>query len=380
MQYTLNSWILQELSGVVGLVKKRFLSLIMPSFLISPATMLDFLKLLILTAIPTTQNQKSLAIEVLILRQQLAVLNRDKPRPKLRNGDRLFLMTASKILSRWREFLVIVKPETVVGWHRKGFKLFWRLKSRRKTGRPKIPVELRELIKRISSENPTWGSPRIEGELSKLGYSVRKSTIEKYMVKVPKPPSQNWPTFLRNHARDIVACDFFTVPTIWFTTLHVLIFIEHARRKIVHFNISRLPCSEWVALQLTNAFPYDAAPRFLIHDRDPRFQGRFKRRVTVMNIAQVVTARKSPKMNAICERVIGSLRRECLNHVIILDERHLHSILKEYIEGYYHTDRTHQGLDNDCPEPRAVDPPENGKVISIPVLGGLHHRYRRKAA
>lgn len=310
----------------------------------------------------------------------MAVLDREKPRPKLRNSDRLFWMFASKLLSRWRDLLVLIKPETVIGWHRTGFKLFWRFKCRRRGGRPKIPIEVRELIRRISSENLTWGSPRIEGELSKLGHAVRKSTIEKYMVRTPKPPSQNWPTFLSNHAKEIVACDFFTVPTIWFSALHVLIFIEHARRKIVHFNISRSPCSKWAARQLTAAFPYDTAPRFLIHDRDTRFQGRFKRRAAVMNIERVVTARKSHKMNAICERVIGTLRRECLNHFIILGERHLHRILKEYIEEYYHTDRTHQGLDNDCPVPRAVDPPENGKVISIPVLGGLHHRYRRKAA
>ena len=185
-------------------------------------------------------------------------------------------MIASKIFSRWRDILLIIKPETLIGWHRKGFKLFWRMKSRRRVGRPKISLEVRELIKRISSENPTWGSPRIEGELSKLGYSVRKSTIEKYMVRTPKPPSQNWPTFLRNHAIEIVACDFFSVPTVWFKTLHVLVFIEHARRKIAHFNISGAPCSEWAARQLTNAFPYDTAPRFLIHDRDPRFQGKFE--------------------------------------------------------------------------------------------------------
>jgi putative transposase len=263
--------------------------------------MFDFLKLFILTAIPTTKNQKSMAIEILVLMQQLTVLNREKPRPKLKNSDRMFLIFASKILSRWRDVLVIVKPETLIGWHRKGFKLFWRLKSRRRTGRPKILREVRDLIQRMSSENPTWGSPHIEGELFKLGYTVRKSTIEKYMVRTPKPPSQNWPTFLRNHARDIVACDFFTVPTIWFTTLHVLIFIEHARRRIVHFNISRSPCSEWTARQLTNAFPYNTAPRFLIHDRDPRFQGKFKRRASVMNIEEIVTARAAPLMNSICE-------------------------------------------------------------------------------
>lgn len=340
-------------------------------------TMLDLLKLLLLMAIPTTQNQKSLSIEVLVLRQQLAV---QKPTPSLKKGDRLFWLLASKLWSRWKETLVILKPETVIGWHHKGFKLFWRIKSKRAAGRPKIPLEVRELIRRMSLENPTWGSPRIEGELWKLGYSVRKSTIEKYMVRKPKPPSQNWRTFLRNHAREIVACDFFVVPTISFATLHVLIFVEHARRKIIHFNISRSPCSNWAARQLTNAFPYDFAPRFLIHDRDPIFLGKFKRRAGLMNIEEIVTARKAPMMNAICERMIGTLRRDCLDHFVIFGERHLHRILTEYIEGYYHTDRTHQSLDNDCPEPRAIDPPENGPVISIPILGGLHHRYRRKAA
>ena len=203
--------------------------------------MLNFLKLLILTAVPTTRNQKTLALEILALRQQLAVLNRKMPRPKLKLHDRLFWIFASRISSRWRDALVIVKPETVIGWHRRGFKLFWRIKSRRKPDRPKTSRDVRDLIRRMSKENPTWGSPRIAGELAKLGYTVRKSTVEKYMVRVPKPPSQTWRTFLRNHAREIVACDFFTVPTISFATLHVLIFIEHARRKIVHFNISRAP-------------------------------------------------------------------------------------------------------------------------------------------
>lgn len=343
--------------------------------------MLDFLKLLILAAIPTKQNQKSLAIEVLVLRQQLAVLQRQKPKPKLKNIDRLFWVALSKIWPRWKNALIILKPETVVGWHQKGFKLFWKIKCRRgKRGRPKIPIEVRRLIRKISTENPTWGSPRLEGELSKLGYTVRKSTIEKYMVRMSKPPSQTWRTFLKNHAKDIVACDFFTVPTVTFSTLYVLIFIEHARRKIVHFNISTSPCSKWSALQLTNAFPYDSAPRFLIHDRDPKFQGAFQNRASAMNIKKIVTARKAPMMNAICERVIGTLRRECLNHCIILNERHLHRLLTEFIDGYYHTNRTHQGLNNDCPEPRAIESPENGPVLSTPILGGLHHRYTRKAA
>jgi putative transposase len=350
-------------------------------FLICRATMIDFLKLLILTAVPTTQNQKALSVEILALRQQLALLKLKKPRPPLKNLDRLFWIAVSKLRHNWRNMLVIVKPETVIGWHQKGFRLFWKIKCRNgKRGRPKISIEVRNLIRKISTENPTWGSPRIEGELSKLGYTVRKSTVEKYMVKKPKPLSPTWRTFLKNHAKDIVACDFFTVPTITFSTLYVFFFIEHTRRKIVHFNISTSPFSEWAANQLTHAFPYDAAPKYLICDRDPKFQGAFRKRAKVMNISQILTAPKSPKMNAVCERVIGTLRRECLNHCIILNEKHLHRILTEYINEYYNKTRTHQSLSNDCPEPRAIDPPENGTVISTPILGGLHHRYTRKAA
>jgi putative transposase len=342
--------------------------------------MFEFLKLLILTCIPTKQSQKNLSIEILVLRQQLAVLKQEKPRPKLKNGDRLFWVALSRMWPHWKNSLIIVKPETVIGWHRKGFKLFWRIKSQRGRGRPKISKEIRDLIKQISLENPIWGSPHIEGELLKLGYTVRKSTIEKYMVKSLKPPSQNWQTFLRNHAKDIVACDFFTVPTITFRSLHVLLFISHARRKIVHFSVSsECPSSHWAAQQLTNAFPYDSAPKFIIHDRDPKFQGTFQSRCKAMNIRRIVTARKAPLMNSKCERMIGSIRRECLNHCVILNEKHLHRILKEYFD-YYHKNRTHQSLDNDCPETRAVDPPENGPVQSTLVLGGLHHRYFRKVA
>jgi transposase InsO family protein len=341
--------------------------------------MRDFLKLIILISIPTKQNLKVLAIEVLVLRQQLAVLQREKTKPRLKKLDRLFWVCVSKVWSNWKNALILIKPETVIGWHQKGFRLFWKIKCRNgKRGRPKIPVEVRNLIRKISTENPTWGSPRIEGELSKLGYTVRKSTVERYMVKKPKPLSPTWRTFLKNHAKDIVACDFFTVPTITFSTLHVLLFIEHARRKIVHFNISESPFSAWAAQQLTNAFPYDSAPRFLIHDRDTKFLGTFQHRAKVMNIKQILTARKAPKMNAYAERFVLSIKNECLNRMIPIGETHLRCAIKEFVD-HYHQERNHQGLGNELITPHIAEFDPNGTVKTRERLGGLLNFYYQEA-
>jgi putative transposase len=238
---------------------------------------------------------------------------------------------------------------------------------------------MRNLIRRMSQENSTWGAPRIVSELALLGHDVAKATVAKYMVRTRKPPSQTWRTFLDNHVCDIAACDFFTVPTVTFRVLYVFIVLRHDRRQVVHFNVTTNPHAEWTAQQIINAFPYEEAPRFLIRDRDDIYGDYFTKRVEGMGIEEVPIAARSPWQNPYCERVIGSIRRECLNHVIVLAEGHLKRILASYFE-YYHGSRPHLSLDRNSPIPRRVEPPSEGEVVVIPQVGGLHHRYTRSAA
>ncbi len=275
-----------------------------------------------------TLTRATVAFENLALRQQVAVLNRSAKRPKLRPRDRVFWVVLSRLWSNWRSALAIVQPETVVRWHRQGFRLYWRWKSRPgKNGRPPIEREIRDLIRRMSRENPTWGAPRIVSELALLGHDVAKATVAKYMVRTRKPPSQTWRTFLDNHVGDIAACDFFTIPTVTFRVLYVFIVMRHDRRELVHFNITTNPHAEWAAQQIVQAFPYEGAPRFLIRDRDGIYGDYFVNRVKGMGIEEVPTAPHSPWQNPYCERVVGSIRRGCLDHVIVLGQRHLHRIL-----------------------------------------------------
>jgi putative transposase len=289
-------------------------------------------------------GRAAVAFENLALRQQVAVLNQSGRRPKLRPRDRVFWVLLSRVWSNWRSALAIVQPETVVKWHRKGWRLYWRCKSkRRKPGRPPIELEIRDLIRRLSRENPTWGAPRILSELMQLGHDVAEETVAKYMVRPKKPPSQTWRTFLANHVTDIAACDFFTVPTVTFRVLYVFIVMRHDRREIVHFNITTNPHAEWAAQQIVQAFPYEEAPRFFIRDRDGIYGDYFR------------------------------------DHMIVINERHLHRILTEYLD-YYHNARCHLSLDRNSPNPREVEPPSQGEVVSIRYLGGLHHRYTRRAA
>ncbi|MCP4607429.1 MAG: transposase [Planctomycetes bacterium] len=323
---------------------------------------------------------RKMAFENIALRQQLSVFHQKKQRPILSNFDRLFWIVLSKLSLAWKDTLIIVEPETVIKWHRKGFKLFWRWKSRhRKPGRPKIDKELRQLIRQMAAENKTWGAPQIHGQLLKLGYDICQTTVENYMPKRRKPPSQNWRTFLTNHAKDIVACDFFVVPTVSFHLLFVFIVLSHDRRRIVHFNVTSSRSAIWTGQQIINAFPYGRVTRFILRDRDSIYGREFKRRVKNIGIEEVITAYKSPWQNPYAERVIGSIRRDCLNHCIVLGERHLHRLVSEYVD-YYNKSRTHLGLNKDCPITRDIDPPENGPIKSKPVLGGLHHRYYREAA
>jgi putative transposase len=323
-------------------------------------------------------SRATLTAENLALRQQLAVYQRRVKRPQLRGRDRFFWVVMSRLWKNWREVLIIVKPKTVVKWHKQGFQLYWRWKSgMRRVGRPRIDQEIRELIRRMSRENPLWGVPRIQAELHLLGFDVAESTVAKYQLKSTKPPSQTWKTFLNTHAKQIAAVDFFIVPTVTFRNLYCFIILLHDRRNVVHFNVTEHPTAEWTAQQIIEAFPDDEAPKYLLRDRDGIYGEYFRSRVAGMRIEEVITATRSPFQNPYVERVIGSIRRECLDHLIIINETHLRRILQEYFN-YYHNSRPHQSLERNSPVPREIEPP-TGKVVSIPQVGGLHHLYRRAA-
>ena len=324
------------------------------------------------------RSRAALATENLALRQQLAVQQQTIVRPKLRRRDRLFWVILSKLWQNWQSVLLIVQPETVIGWHRAGFRLFWRYKSRG-AGRPKVEREIRDLIRRMSRENPTWGAPRIQAELELLGHTLAESSVAKYMVRPRKPPSQTWKTFLKNHMAQIAAVDFFTVPTATFRVLYCFVVLSLDRRRVLHFNVTDSPTAVWTGQQIVEAFPYDAAPVYLMRDRDGIYGDEFRRRIKSLGIEEVVSAPRSPWQNPYVERIIGSIRRECLDHIIVLNEAHLKRVLTSYFE-YYHNSRTHTALDQNAPNPRQVEPPEQGKVIAVPQVGGLHHRYIRCAA
>src|SRR5262245_12969890 len=325
-------------------------------------------------------RHRDLALENLALRQQLAIFKRRHPRPSPRPTDRLFWVLLSKIWTGWREALTIVKPETVIAWHRQTFRCYWRWLSRRKSiGRPTVSAEVRTLIKQMTQANPLCGAPRIHGELLKLGIDISERSVSRLMPKARNPPSQTWRTFLDNHFRELVSIDFLTVPTATFRVLYVLVVLAHDRRRVVHFNVTEHPTAVWTAQQIIEAFPEDTAPRFLLRDRDQIYGEEFRRRVAGMRIEEVMTAPHSPWQSPYVERLIGSIRRECLDHVIVLGENHLRRILRSYI-AYYHRSRTHLALCKDAPEPRAKQPPDLGAVIEIAEVGGLHHRYERRAA
>ena len=294
--------------------------------------------------------------------------------------DRLFWVALSRVWDGWRSALAIVKPETVISWHRQGFRLFWTWKVRHgKPGRPSVSKEIRELIRTMSRENPLWGAPRIHGELLKLGIDIGETSVSRYMVRRRRPPSQTWRTFLDNHVKSLVSVDFFTVPTIRFQILYVFLVLAHDRRRILHFAVTAHPTAEWTAQQVREAFPWDSAPRHLLWDRDRIFGPEFVEQVKAMGIKQVLSTPRSPWQRAYVERLIGTLRRECLDHVIAFGERSLHRHLQNFTI-YYHRARTHLGLQKDTPESRPIQPPSPGRIIAIPEVGGLHHRYERCAA
>jgi putative transposase len=342
--------------------------------------MITLLKWVGNTLLSIFKPRQQLILENLALRQQLAVLNRSSKRPQLTSSDRMFWVLLSKFWNHWAEALHIVQPETVLRWHRQGFRLYWRWKSRgQKHGRPFIDPAIKELIRNMSQANPLWGAPRIHGELLKLDIHISQATVSKYMVRNQGPPSQVWRTFLNNHVLDLASIDFFTVPTATFRVLYVFLVLSHERRSVLHFAVTAHPTAEWTAQQIVEFFPYDRAPRYLMRDRDRIYGREFQQRVARMGIEQVCTAPRSPWQNPYVERLIGSVRRECLDHLIILNESHLHRILRSYLT-YYHGSRTHRSLNKDAPEGREKESREMGKIKVVPLVGGLHHRYSRRAA
>ena len=325
------------------------------------------------------RTHAAMQAEILALRHQLIVLQRTQnKRLVLYRADRWFWAWLSQLWHGWHSALIIVNPETVLNWHRRGFRWYWTWKVRHgRTGRPPVSKDTRSLIRTMSRDNPIWGAPRIHSELLKLGIDVSQASVAKYMVRHRKPPSQTWTTFLANHVSQLVSVDFFTVHTIWFDVLFVFIVLAHDRRRIVHFNVTAHPTAEWTAQQIVQAFPFDSAPQYLLRDRDRIYGYEFTKQLEVMNITEVLGAPRSPWQRAYVERVIGSIRRECLDHVIVFNETSLRRTLRSYLR-YYHRSRLHLSLDRDSPDSRSVQ--TVGTVIAIPEVGGLHYRYERRAA
>jgi putative transposase len=324
--------------------------------------------------------RRDLALENLALRQQLAILKRSQTRFKIKQSDRLLWIWLSRTWSGWRSALIIVKPATVVGWHRRGFKFYWTKLSRCGVGgRPRVSLEVRTLIRQMATANPLWGAPRIHGELLKLGINVSERSVSRLMPRRRQPPSQTWRTFIANHLDEIASVDLFTVPTVTFRVLFCLVVLRHDRRRVLHFNVTEHPTSHWAAQQLVEAFPDEVSVRYLLRDRDRVFGDYFQQRVRGLGLKEVLSAPRSPWQNGYVERLIGSIRRECLDHVIVVNEQHLRRILHRYFE-YYHRTRTHLSVDKDTPDTRPVQMPAMGTVIQIAEVGGLHHRYERRAA
>jgi putative transposase len=324
-------------------------------------------------------GHRAVALENLALRQQLALFKRTVRRPQLRHRDRLFWMLLANAWQDWRTALIVVHPDTVVRWHRQWFRRQWRRRSARdRSGRPSTTATIRTLVTKIAAANPLWGAPRIHGELGKLGIAVSERTVSRLVRRPRRPPSQTWRTFLTNHVPALGSMDFFTVPTVTGRILFVFVVLHH-RRRIVHFNVTEHPTAAWTAPQVVEAFPDDTAPRWLLRDRDAIYGEAFGRRVAGMGIGQVLSAPSSPWQNPYAERLIGSIRRDCVNHVVVLGEQHVRRVLAGYF-AYYHDSPTHLSLAKDAPTPRRVQGVTEGNVIVIREVGGLHHRYERRAA
>jgi Integrase core domain. len=337
--------------------------------------MIGLLCLFLAFVVAPFKSKSRLEAENAALRHQLIVLRRKvQGRARLTNSDRWFFIQLYRWFPSILQVVKVVQPETLVRWHRAGFRRYWCWKSRPVGGRPQINAELCALIRRMSIENPLWGAPRIHGELLKLGFEVAQSTVAKYIVKRRGPPSQGWRTFLRNHVPEVAAMDLFVVPTVGFDLLYAFIIIRLDRRGLVWINVTTNPTAEWIARQLTEAFPWHEAPRYLIRDRDRIYGEVARQRIRAMGIRDKPIAPASPWQNGFAERLIGSIRRECVDHIVVLGEAHLRRILKTYA-GYYNKIRTHRSLDKDAPAFRPVQ--RVGNIASHAILGGLHHHYVR---
>jgi transposase InsO family protein len=342
--------------------------------------MLRSLKLLYILALQSCCSRRDLLLENLALRQQLVVLRQKHPQPRFAAPDKLFWVILRRIWSGWKRALILVQPETIVRWHKAGFRLYWTWLSwhRNRAGRKCVSKELRELIFRMVAENPTWGAPRIHGELKMLGFDISERTVLRWMRNAPRSPepAKRWAAFLSNHRETIAAMDFFTVPTLTFGVLYCFFVIAHDRRRILHCNVTKHPTSAWVIQQLREAFPYDSAPRYLIFDRGTQFDSEVIDTMKDFGIQPKRTSFRSPWQNGVAERWVGNCRRDLLDHVIVLNEQHLKRLMNEYIR-YYHEDRSHLALAKGTPAGRTVEgnPGASSKVISMPRLGGLHHRY-----
>ena len=324
------------------------------------------------------RSRRATSLEILALRQQVAVLKRKRPRPVLTRMDRFFWTALRQFWPQWSDVLAIVKPETVVGWHRAGFRLYWRWRSRPRGGRPKISEEFRTLIRTMAAENSDWGAPRIHGELRKLGLEVSERTVARYLRRLRRrsDPAKRWLAFLANHREAIVAMDFFTVPTLTFKLLYCFFVMEHGRRRVLHVHITSHPTSDWVVQQLREVFSGADPYRYVLLDHDSKFNGEVIAFLEATGLKPKRTSVQAPWQNGIAERWVGSCRREILDHVIAIHEKHLRRLVRDYVN-YHHTDRTHDSLDKDTPNGRGVEsrPAPVATICSESRLGGLHHRY-----
>ena len=337
--------------------------------------MIAFLRLVLHVVVSPFRTKVRLEAEIVVLRHQLNVLRRRGPsKPRLSVADRLLFVWLCRLFPSVLNAVWIVQPETVIRWHRTGFRLYWHWKSRFRGGRPKVPVEIRGLIREMSLANRLWGAPRIHGELVKLGIEVAQSTVAKYMARNGRGRPQTWKTFLRNHAAGVGAMDFLIVPTVGFRLLFVLVILRHERRRLISLSVTDHPTAEWIARQITDAFPWDEAPDYMVRDRDRCYGHAVTTRLAAMGIRDHPIAPRSPWQNGHAERLIGSIRRECLDHVVVFGEPHLRRILAAYAV-YYNELRTHLSLAKDSPCYRSVQ--RLGQLAAQPILGGLHHQYCR---
>lgn len=360
------------------------------------------------------RSKVELLAENALSREQLAILQRQVNHPPLTRRDRFWLLALASRVTHWTQALVIIQPDTLLRWHRAGLRLFWKHKSKPKPPQPKIPAETIALIQRMERENRLWGAERIQGELLKLEIHVAKSTIQRYLlgVRPPREPSPNWSTFLKNHSTDVWACDFLPMMDLWFRTVFVFFIIELGSRRLVHFGITRHPTEVWVAQQLREATPNGVAPKYLIRDNDRKFGTQFDRVAKGTGMEVLKIPYRAPRANALCERFLGSVRRECLDRLLIFSDGQLYRVIREYV-GYFNCARPHQGIGQKIPAAETVQgeisaqgnvirfpglrggaagerntareevapagPAVKGKIIAFPVLNGFHHDYRRAA-